>query len=66
MARIQITVWTTLHGTVTIDQAFDETIISDYILCEPGPREQTTCVANAIKRAGASAAAAHGEPLSWP
>ena len=64
MARITITVLTTLHGKVEIEQVFDETCITDQSITEFAPRYTLTCVADAIARAGETIAAAHGEHLA--
>lgn len=63
MARITITVVTTLHGAVSIDQHFDETFVEDKALCDAQPTVHLTCVADAVRRAGEAITAAHGEHL---
>lgn len=64
MARITITVYTTLHGKVEVEQVFDETCVVGLALCDTEGTVNTTCVAKAVLSAGEAIAAAHGETLA--
>ncbi len=58
MARIEITTWTTLHGKVATEYAFDETVTVD-----GEGNTQTRCIADAVLAAGKTIANAHGEVI---
>lgn len=61
MARIKITVWTTLHGEVTVDRHFPEEVVEDTTL-EGSHTHTVTSVEEAVRSAGEAIVAAHSVP----
>lgn len=59
MARVRITVYTTLFGEVSVDAAFDEEFVEDRAIADVYPTITLTSVAAAVQRASDTIIAAH-------